>query len=114
MIIQQRGTRRCGGYTSSVGCADTFPSKGKAAEVRLPLIQSADRRSFPSKGKAIKKPTPGKIPEMGSKGSTLFCAYALATCQIKSLYSAMERSEEKKPDFAVLSTAIFSHLSRFW
>ena len=56
MIIQQKGTRRCGGYTSSdrltaatfpsrgrqegghglraytssVGCADTFPSQGKA------------------------------------------------------------------------------------
>jgi len=23
----KRGTRRCGGYTSSVGCADTFPSR---------------------------------------------------------------------------------------
>jgi len=29
-----KGPRRCGGYTSSVGCADTFPSKGKATGVR--------------------------------------------------------------------------------
>ena len=26
---QTRGKRRCGGYTSSVGCADTFPSRGR-------------------------------------------------------------------------------------
>ncbi len=37
---------------------------------------------------------------------------ALATCQMVSLYSAMVRSEEKKPDLAVLMTAILSHLSR--
>ena len=30
MIIQQKGGHGLRAYTSSVGCADTFPSKGKA------------------------------------------------------------------------------------
>ena len=29
LMITQKGPRRCGGYTSSVGCADTFPSRGR-------------------------------------------------------------------------------------
>ena len=37
---------------------------------------------------------------------------AYFACQIWALYSLMVRSLEKKPDFAVLMTAILSHLSR--
>ena len=46
-----KGPRPAGLHLIRPPSAATFPSKGKAAEVRLSLIQSADRRSFPSRGR---------------------------------------------------------------
>jgi len=43
-----RGTRRCGGYTSSVGCADTFPSRGRQKGGELHLIRPFGPPSPPS------------------------------------------------------------------
>jgi len=51
---QTRGKRRCGGYTSSVGCADTFPSRGRQGGKRrcggyTSSVGCAD--TFPSRGR---------------------------------------------------------------
>ena len=65
MITQ--GDTACG-PTPHPALRATFPSKGKAAEVRLSLIQSDDRRFFPSKGKA-REATAGSFPlGEGKKG----------------------------------------------
>jgi len=50
--LPTKGPRRCGGYTSSVGCADTFPSKGKATAVRHTSSDRLTAATVPSKGKA--------------------------------------------------------------
>ena len=49
-MIKQRRPRRCGGYTSS-GPSGHLPLQGEGSSGALHLIQSADRRSFPSRGR---------------------------------------------------------------
>ena len=51
MIIQQKETRRCGGYTSSVGCADTFPSRGRQKGETGPSSDRLTAATFPSRGR---------------------------------------------------------------
>ena len=106
--LATKGTRRCGGYTSSDRLtAATFPSKGKATGGCLLLIQSADRRSFPSKGKAMLRIGDKKKPLQNC--SSFFVLYQnhylAAACSRQAATAFMMRLEVRVAPATVSTVA---------